>query len=185
MTAKTLHILDQSLEYSLCAFLAFFLVALFFIAIRTPRHSMQARSAALAVFFSTALGAIFFVFVSFTPLPFLENFATARSLEVVPLRLTALIYERFYEGFSLDGEVWNQSKEPMDGLLAVIRIRGAEQDILEEVAVPVTPQPLKAGTPGTFQLRYEKNSPFLYGYQVSFVTPWGVVIPHLTGFDVH
>lgn len=187
MSSKTLEILDQSLRYSLWAFLLFFSLALFYIAIRVGKRSKLSmlRSAVQAVIASLVVAAVFFVVISFVPLPSLENFATARTLEVVPLRMTSLVQERTYEGFKLEGEVWNQTKEPIEEVKAVIHIYNADRAVLEEVTAPVQPRPLPAGTAGVFKVEYAKNSPFLYGYEISFVGPKGKMIPHIKGFDVH
>ena len=186
MNPKTLEIIDHSLQYTLWIFLAFFSIALFYVAVRMPRRRLGflMRSATHALFLSAVMAILFFLFIAFTPLPLVENFATVPR-EVAPLRLTALIYERFYEGFSLEGEVWNQTSEPIDNLTAVIKIWGADQETLEEVPLAVEPRPLPGGSAGVFHLRYTKNSPFLYGYEVSFATREGEVIPHIKGFDVH
>lgn len=187
MSPKTLEFLDQSLRYSLWAFLIFFLVALVYIAIRVGRQSKLSmlRSAVQAVIASAVIAAVTFVVISFVPLPFLENFATARTLEVVPLRMTSLVQERTHEGFKLEAEVWNQTKEPMEEVKAVIHIYNADRAVLEEVTASVEPRPLPAGTAGVFKVEYAKNSPFLYGYEISFAGPKGEMIPHIKGFDVH
>lgn len=133
---------------------------------------------------SLLVGVLSFVFFAFIPLPFLHNFATVRTWQTDPLRLTLLEYERFYEGFSLDGEVWNQSEDPIEGLQATVRIRDNKDEILEELTIPVNPTRLLPGYAGKFDLRYTENSPFLAGYQVIFVDSEGNVIPHVEGFDV-
>ena len=133
---------------------------------------------------SGGLSAVFFLLLSFAPLPFLHNFATERSWRTDPLRLTALTFERYYEGFSLEGEVWNQSEEPVEGLRAIITIWDRNRDTLEKLVEEVRPQPLEPGKAGRFSLRYDENSPFLYGYQVEFVDAEGSLLPHVEGFDV-
>ena len=187
MNASLLEIIDQSLHYSLWGFLIFFSLALFYIAIHLSRQRQRffLRSAAHALVLCAALGVGFFLFISFTPLPFLENFATNSMLEVTPLRLTALTFERFHEGFSLEGEVWNQTTEPLEELKVMVRVWESDRQLLEEVELSVTPRPLPAGSAATFQMRYARNSPFLYGYDIYFVRPDGEVIPHIKGFDVH
>ena len=186
MSPQTLEIIDQSIHYTLISFLVFFSIALFYVTIRMPRQrqGFMMRSTTHSLVLSVVLSVVFFVFVTFTPLPFLENFATAPRLEVTPLRLTALTYERFHEGFSVEGEVWNQTGEPMEDLSVVFKIWGSGRELLEEVSLAVQPTPLPAGSAGTFQLRYAKRSPFLYGYEVFFATQECVVIPHIKGFDV-
>ena len=143
--------------------------------LRTAFHSL-----ALAAF----LAALCFLLFSFAPLPFFHNFATDLAWQTTPLRLTALSFERFHEGFSLDGEVWNQTQEPIAQLQVVVTIWDHNREPLDEVAVSVSPQPLDAGKAGRFEMRYEKNSPFLYGYQVAFRDGEGSIVPHLEGFNV-
>lgn len=142
---------------------------------RTALHSMGL--AALAAVFG-------FLLLSFAPLPFVHNFAAQRAWRTVPLRLTALQYERFHEGFSLKGEVWNQTEKPIDGLHAVVTIWDHDRDTLDKKSLDVSPQPLPPGKAGAFSLRYEENSPFLYGYGIEFIDGGGALIPHLEGFNV-
>ena len=186
MNPEVMEIIDRSLQYSLWSFLIFFSIFLFYITIRIPkqRERFFMRSAVHALMLSGALGMVVALFISLAPLPFLENFATVPLLQVSPLRVTALTFERFHEGFSLEGEVWNQSEEPMEDFKAMIRIWKSERELLEEVSLDVMPRPLPAGTAGTFRLRYARNSPFLYGYDVYFAGGDGEVVPHIKGFDV-
>ncbi|MGH9339946.1 MAG: hypothetical protein ACRD1R_10265 [Acidobacteriota bacterium] len=142
------------------------------------------RAAGRSLAATLVLTALFFVVISFTPLSFFANFATNRSWDVTPLRVTSLTYERFYEGFSLEGEVWNQTGEPIEELQAVVRILGEDEELLDEVLLPVTPATLPPGSAGVFTLRYTENSPFLRGYQVHFSGAEEEVIPHVKGFDV-
>ena len=58
-----------------------------------------------------------FVGVSFVPIPYLQNWTGVESVETAPLRLVALSYDRFYTGFSLKGEIWNQGQIPLQGNL--------------------------------------------------------------------
>ena len=223
MNEQTLEILDQSLEYSLWAFLLVFLASLCFIALRLKARkqgladylrneferryeqryeqeiigddlgeivdgavplSNRVRMATKALILSVALAFIFFLLVGFTPLSFFGNFATEPTRETGPLRLTSLIYERFFEGFSLEGEVWNQTQEPMGGLKALVSIWKSENELLDEVSVQVKPNPLPALSAGTFSLRYTENSPFLYGYHVTFKNDQEREVPHVEGFDI-
>ena len=219
MNERTLEILDQSLEYSLWAFLFVFLASLCFIALRLKARkqgladylryeferryeqeivgedlgevvdgavplSNRVRMATKALILSVALAFVCFLLAGFTPLSFFGNFATAPTRETGPLRLTLLTYERFYEGFSLEGEVWNQTQEPMGGLKALVSIWKSEHELLDEVSVQVKPDPLPALSAGTFSLRYTENSPFLYGYQVTFENDQDMEVPHVEGFDV-
>ena len=219
MNERTLEILDQSLKYSLWAFLFIFLVSLCFIALRLKARkqglvdylrdefekryqremvgedlgevvdgavplSNRVRMATKALILSVALAFVCFLLAGFTPLSFFGNFATETTRETGPLRLTLLTYERFFEGFSLEGEVWNQTEEPMTGLKALVSVWKSEQELLDEVSVQVEPDPLPALSAGTFSLRYTENSPFLYGYQVSFENEQNLKVPHVEGFDV-
>jgi hypothetical protein len=104
--------------------------------------------------------------------------------QVLPLRLTALEYDRFYEGFKLDGEVWNQTETPLSGLEVVVTIIGLKDETLAELPAPVSPSPLPPGTAGTFRFEYRENSPFIKGYRVSFRDAAGTSLPHTAGFDV-
>ncbi len=149
----------------------------------TPK-SNRWRSALRSLTLATVLTALFFVGICFVPLPFVHNFATERAWRMEPLRLTGLTFERFYEGFSVEGEVWNQTEEPMDGLQALITIWDHNRDTLEKKVVKILPQPLEAGKAGRFSFRYEENSPFLAGYKVEFLDANGDLVPHVEGFDV-
>jgi len=187
MSNKTLEILDNALRYSLWAFLVLFLLgaAYLFFAHRKEAGVYLIRSFFRAAVLAGLVAAIFFLIVAFTPLSFFENFATATSLEEpAPLRLTAVVYERFFEGFTLDGEVWNQTGQVMDGVRVQVTIWGKDKKQLDRLVLPVEPSPLLPGNPGKFSVRYEKNSPFLEGYEVHFVSAKGDPIPHVKGFDV-
>ncbi len=121
--------------------------------------------------------------LAFLPIPGLQSPAGALP-DVLPLRLTALEYDRFYEGFRLDGEVWNQTEAPLDGLEAVVTVIGLRGETLAELPAPVTPSPLPPGTAGTFQFEYRENSPFINGYRLAFRDAAGTQLPHTAGFDV-
>lgn len=187
MSDKTLEILDNALRYSLWAFLILFILGAVYLLLA---HRKEAGFCLLRSFFRAALlaslvAAVFFLVVAFTPLSLFENFATATNLQdPVPLRLTAVVYERFFEGFSLEGEVWNQTGQAMDDVEVLVTVWGKDNQQLDRLQLPVEPSPLPPGNPGTFSVRYEKNSPFLEGYQVDFVTAAGEPIPHIQGFDI-
>lgn len=220
MSEQILQILDQSLTYSLWAFLLIFIIILFFIALRLKARkrgladyfreefekrfereivgedlakpleryvplSNRLRMAVHALFISAVLALGCFLVAGFTPISFFDNFATEKRWQTTPLRLTRLNYERFYEGFSLQGEVWNQSEESIRGLRAIIHIWKFDHELLDQVLAPVQPDPFPSRSAGTFSVRYTENSPFLYGYQVSFETADGLEVPHVKGFDVH
>jgi len=189
---KTLQILDHSLVYALVAFLVVLAVILayaFFLRSPTPGTS-RLKTAFHAVLLSALLAGLFFLGMSFLPLPFLDNFASVRDLQEWPFRLTALVYQRTYEGFALQGEVWNQTRAPIENAQAVVRVWGNDRSLLDTVIVPLEPnslppsQPGNPSQPGSFNLTYNKNSPFIYGYEVTFQGADGKVIPHVKGFDV-
>jgi hypothetical protein len=187
LSQQTLQILEHSLRYTLWAFLVILAVLLFLmIFLKRNRTGINPYKAALhALVFSALSAAVFFLVVSFTPLSFFENFTSVHSLDQVPLRLTALIYERSYEGFSLQGEVWNQTGAPLENVQAEVRVWGRENDVLDRLLIPVEPPVFPPGQAATFNLTYEKNSPFLYGYDVAFLASDGTtMIPHIKGFDV-
>ena len=137
-----------------------------------------------ALVLSFFLSLLCFLVIGFTPFSPLSNFANSDFESSTPLRLTFLTYERFHEGFSLQGEVWNQSQEPIEGLRALVQIWRSERELLDQVPVAVEPDPLAAESAGSFSIRYTEKSPFLYGYQVTFQSEEGVRIPHIQGFDV-
>lgn len=186
MTQRTLEILDNSLKYSLWGFVIVLILALALIfAFKSQRVGrFAARSAFRAAIVALVAAGAMFLVVAFTPLSPIVNFASVQSLDSSPLRLTALIYERTYDGFSLQGEVWNQSPATLSNLQAQVNIWGQDGKQLDRVTVSVEPRDLAPSQSGAFTLQYSKNSPFLYGYDVSFISPDGKVIPHIKGFDV-
>jgi len=219
MNERVLDILDQSLKYSLWAFLLTFLASLCFIALqlkarkqgfaeylrkefekryeeeilgedqgkvldRTVPLANRLPMVVQALVVSAVLALGCFLVVGFTPLSLFGNFATENPSQAAPLRLTLLAYDRFYDGFSLNGEVWNQSQESMRGLRALISIWKSDSELLDEITVQVEPDPLPAGAAGVFNLRYTESSPFLYGYQVTFSSDQNLKIPHVQGFEV-
>ena len=219
MNERVLDILDQSLKYSLWAFLLTFLASLCFIALqlkarkqgfaeylreefekrykeeitgedpgkvldRTVPLANRLPMVVQALVVSAVLAFGCFLVVGFTPLSFFGNFATENPSQATPLRLTLLAYDRFYDGFSLNGEVWNQSQESMEGLRALISIWKSDRELLDEITVQVEPDPLSPGSAGVFSLRYTENSPFLYGYQVTFSSNQDLTVPHVQGFEV-
>lgn len=149
---------------------------------RLPVNEWQLAIRTLMISLFLAL-AFFFVFM-FTPLPIFDNFSADDSWKITPLRVTAVTYDRFYEGFSIQGEVWNQTSTPLLQLRTVVSIWGTDDRLLDEVEVPVEPAVLLGGTSGTFNLQYHENSPFIRGYQVSFIGQDGRALQHVMGFDV-
>lgn len=195
MNSNLLYLVDQALVYSLWLVLILFLVLLVFAAwkLRGRRKETSQKNnasgnpwqAAMKAFLlSLACGLLLFVVLLFTPLPFVSNLVTSQSWQVVPLRVTALEYDRFHEGFELTGEVWNQTEHPVETLQAKVTILGTDQKILAEPITAVRPDPLGPGRAGEFTLRYTENSPLIKGYQLSFLNASGERIPHVTGFDV-
>lgn len=208
MNSEIVQILDRAVVYSLWIFLGSFLALLVYARYRIRRRlkkvedlfnreeeekprkrrnrlpinewQLATRTLLIALFFGFAF---LFVFM-FTPLPIFENFAAGDTWRITPLRVTAVTYDRFYEGFSMKGEVWNQTESPLLRLQAVISIWGTDDKLLDEVRVPVEPVILPGGTAGTFSVLYEKYSPFIKGYQVSFADQEDRAVPHVTGFDV-
>ncbi len=144
----------------------------------------ESRMAFHALLLSTCLATACFLVLTLIPLPFLENFATLDPRSTVPLRVTALNYDRFHEGFSLKGEIWNQEEEPLGELTAVVKVWGSDEELLDELSVDVKPKTLKPRSSGNFSLRYSKNSPFLFGYEIYFLNQAGDEVPHVKGFDV-
>ena len=144
----------------------------------------EPRMAFHALLLSISLAVVCFLTVTLVPLPFLENLATLDPRSTVPLRVTALNYDRFYEGFSLKGEVWNQEEEAVGELTAVVRVWGTDEELLDKLSVEIEPKILEPRSPGTFSLKYSKNSPFLFGYEIHFFDQTGDEVPHVKGFDV-
>lgn len=186
MADKTLQILDHSLLYALVAFVAILAIILAYaLFLRPPKAgTTRAKTAFHALLLSALLAAIIFLGVSFLPLSFFDNFTAASRLQESPLRLTALVYQRTYEGFSLQGEVWNQTKTPMENVQAVVHVWGNDRQLLDTLTIPLEPNVLAPSQSASFNLTYNKNSPFLYGYDVAFQGADGKVIPHIKGFDV-
>ena len=207
MNPQILEIVDRAVVHSLWIFLVSFVVFLIYARYRLrarlkrvedlfygdekkdkkrrdrlPVDEWQLATRTLLVSFLLSLA--FFLVFMFTPLPIFKNFAASDTWKITPLRVTAVTYDRYYEGFSMEGEVWNQTEAPLLRISAVISIWGTDEKLLDEVAVPVEPLVLLGGSAGTFRLAYEENSPFIKGYELSFVDQEGRDIPHLVGFDV-
>lgn len=214
MSSDLTIILDQALKYALLGFLITYLILLLYsrAKLRSRRRRLedvylevahelppprqvpapvtgalfdQWRICMKALVVSLMCGLLVFVIFLFTPLPLVKNFASENPFRIVPLRVTALTYDRFYEGFSLKGEVWNQTQEPYDQLQAVVTVIGLAGEVLEQLTVPVQPSPLGPGTAGLFELKYTQKSPFISGYKVGFLDQAGKAVPHIFGFDVN
>lgn len=211
MNPELLEILDHGLQYSLVFFLGCYLVILLigwsrmrrrkrqigamFETMGTPEEDTEWSSKISllnewpvvfnGLVLSMLLGLVFFVVYCFVPLPFTENLVTTSNWQITPLRVTALQYDRFYEGFSLAGDVWNQTQSPIPGLEADIQVVGDDGVTIDEVRTPVKPGTLPPGESGKFELRYTEKSPLIKGYRIAFVDSEGKRIPHLTGFDAN
>lgn len=209
MNAEIVRILDNALYFSLWCFLLSLLVLLLFARsrLKARRKKIEAlygletdedpkafserspwfnpwKTSLSSALLALAFGLVGFVTYLFLPLPYFENFSAGSEWKVTPLRVTSISYDRFYEGFSLNGEVWNQTREESLELKALIRIMGIDDKPLDEIEVGIDPSPLNPGESGTFEARYTENSPFIKGYQISFYSSDDIQIPHLTGFDV-
>ena len=209
MNERILDILDQSLTFSLWIFLAVLTVFLLFAnqSLRTRKRNFsdhqfeeqhetvrqnntfqflpnETRIIFQTLFLSLGIASLAFILSSFLPITGLENFANLTSRKSVSLRVTSLHHNRFHEGFSLQGEVWNQTQEPMSNLKVIISIWQSNQDLLDTISVPVIPNPVSGSSSGTFKLQYEKYSPLLYGYRLAFENSEGKPISHLEGLDV-
>ncbi len=204
MTEKSVVILETALYYSLWVFLGSFLFLMVFALLRLKRSrypvveepdedkppwNLTATPEQLAITWraltiSLILSALSYIALVLTPLPFIDNFVNSESWKLRPLRVTALTYERFHDGFSLNGEVWNQTEETLTDVQVVIQVWGTDDELLDEVLSKIDPTPLTSKSPGHFRIRYEKNSALLLGYKVLFTSQDGVEIPHSQGFDV-
>ena len=118
------------------------------------------------------------------PIPGLDNFVTTNVWRETPLRVTEIKPDRTADGFSISGEVWNQTDEAVNGLVLVVRIWGNDDKLLEEVTTTPRPSDVPPNTPATFELSYDRNGPFITGYQLAFQDAEGSPVPHVNGFDV-
>jgi hypothetical protein len=129
-------------------------------------------------------GVVFFVVYTLVPFPNAHNLVTTSSWQVVPLRVTQVKYDRYYEGFSVSGEVWNQTQDPLSGIRLQVEVIGTDDKPIDEFEVKLEKDPIPPGESSHFEFSYDKNSPFIKGYRMTFLDPDGATIPHLTGFDV-
>lgn len=209
MSPHAIDILDRALVYAIWTFLVSYAIILLiarsrfrkrsrrvgdlYAAIPSPDPSSPSdslrrllnpwRTAGNALLLALFLGGLVFVVYSFVPLPHTANLVSSAAWQIRPLRVTLLQYERFHEGFSVEGEVWNQTEESVTGLRVAVEVVGTDGKPLDEVIAEVSPRPLPPGRPGYFQVRYAERSPFIEGYRLSFLDAEGERIPHLTGFD--
>ena len=136
-----------------------------------------------ALFFALVLGGGSFLVYAFVPAPFLDNFSTGQTWARAPLRVTSMHYDRFTEGFSLKGEIWNQSQNRLPSVQAVVIVLDHNQETLAELTVTPTPPDLAAGATATFQTRYTDKSNLIFGYRLVFRDAEGNEILHVAGFD--
>ena len=199
MNQELTGILDNALRFSLWTFLGALFIFLLISRARLVRHAVKTsdssrapklnpaydqsriafRAAASALLLSLLVLAVYI----FSPLPGLENLVNSRAWQLTPLRVTAISWDRIYEGFTLEGEVWNQTDEDMRDVNAVISVVGTYDELQDSLVIPVKPEILGAGEPGTFSVSYKKNSPFIKGYRLGFTDQTGEPVRHIAGFD--
>jgi hypothetical protein len=210
MNSALLQIIDNAFQFAIWCFLISFVVLLIFA--RTRLRARRKRieelygletsedpsgisesspwfnpwkisiKTSLVAFIVAVFG--FFIYL-FLPFPGFDNFSAGSEWRVVPVRVTAISYDRSYEGFSLEGEIWNQTEDQPLELFAVIKVVGTDDKPLDELEVPIDPSPIEPGKSGSFEVQYEENSPFIKGYRIAFFSTDGTQVPHLTGFDVN
>lgn len=134
--------------------------------------------------FSGLIAALSFFFFAFVPAPFLNNYATAESWQRATLRITSLQFDRFPEGFSLKGEIWNQQEGLLEELQVVVSVLDHNKESLARLLTTPVPSTLKSGQTATFEIKYTENSNLIYGYQLSFQDSAAFPISHVAGFDV-
>lgn len=208
MNPKIIELVDWALQTALWAFLAFLVLGLAFVFFQIRRRGKKSlgpdrlreqeektgragiptgvglKAGFRASLFALASAVIIFLALLFFPLPGLDNFASGSSWQQTPLRVTALEEDRFYEGFSVEGEVWNQTPRPLEDVTLFVDILGTDEEVLDEVRVSLNPDPVPAGRPASFRFEYRDNSPFLTGYRLVFRDAEDNRVAHVTGFDV-
>ena len=137
-----------------------------------------------SIILSVVLSSLSFLVYAFVPAPFLDNFTTGASWKRAPLRITVLDFDRFHEGFSLNGEIWNQGKETLNDIQILVSVLDHNEEQLDELLVSTAPPDLEAGQTASFELRYAENSSLIHGYQLSFRSGDGTPINHVAGFNV-
>ena len=199
MNLELVRILDNALQFSLWVFLGSLFLFLLISRARLVRHAVKTRDSAQveklnpaydqsrvafrSASFSLVLCLLVLAVCLFSPLPGLKNLVNTRSWQLTPLRVTAISWDRIYEGFNLEGEVWNQTDQDMGGLTAVISVVGTYDELLDSLVIPVEPEILGGGEPGTFSVSYKKNSPVIKGYRLGFTDQNGEPVRHISGFD--
>lgn len=137
-----------------------------------------------ALWLSAIASLIVFAALVISPISPIDNFANSDDWKLTPLRLTRLTFQRFDEGFSVEGEVWNQTDEAMQGVAAFVRVWDTDKNVADEVEAVLTPTPIEARSAAHLKVRYSKESPFNIGYDIVFRGPDGLQIPVAKGFDV-
>ena len=151
---------------------------------RFSRRWQILRPLLYSIALSVVLGGLSFLFYAFVPAPFLDNFTTAEKWKRAPLRVTVLDLDRFHDGFSLNGEIWNQSGETLDDIQIVVSVLDHNEEQLDELLVSPAPAHLEAGQTASFEVRYAENSTLIHGYLLSFRGSDGTRINHVAGFNV-
>lgn len=199
MNPQLIQIVDNALTVSLWSFLGLFLIFLLAARRRLARHAVRAGDSDrieklnpafnqyLIVFrsaiVSLAFGLLMMAVLLFGPVPGLKNLVNTSSWQLTPLRVTALSWNRIYEGFTLEGEVWNQTQNDMEEVTVVISVVGSYDELLDSLEIPIEPRILPAGESGSFKVRYQENSPFIRGYRLGFRGKKGNPVAHTAGFD--
>ena len=198
LNAEVIQILDRAVRLTLITFLllvaCFSLYSFYTFNSRRLTRSRQGdalpprwqilRPLLLSIVLSVVLSGLSFLAYAFVPAPFLDNFTTAASWKRAPLRITALDFDRFHEGFSLNGEIWNQGKEALNGIQIVVSVLDHNEEELDELLASTEPPDVEAGRTASFELRYTENSTLIHGYQLSFRSADGSPINHVAGFNV-
>ena len=187
LNPEIVGILDMSLRLALWTFWGIFSIAALYAvltwAFSSGRYNVL-RPCWHGFLLASMIGGFSFFVYALAPFPLLHNFSTSESWKKVPLRLTALSFDRFQDGFSLTGEVWNQQDEPLPDIQVIVTIRDHNKELLEEVTLATEPPLLEPGQTAQFELDYRRNSTLLYGYEVRFQTAQGEPIQHIAGFNV-
>ncbi len=198
LNAEVIQILDRAVRLTLITFLI--LVACFSLygfytfnsrRLTGSRHgdTLPARWQILrpllfSIGLSVVLSGLAFLGYAFVPAPFLDNFATAASWKRAPLRITVLEFDRFHEGFSLNGEIWNQGQETLRDIQIAVVVLDHNEEELDQRLVSTAPPDVEVGQTASFEFRYAENSSLIHGYRLSFRSADGTPINHVAGFNV-
>ena len=198
LNAEVIQILDRAVRLTLITFLI--LVACFslygFYAFNSRRLTGSRHGDApigrwqilrpllFSIGLSVVLSGLSFLVYAFVPAPFLDNFSTAASWKRDPLRITVLEFDRFHEGFSLNGEIWNQGQETLRDIQIVVVVLDHNEEELDQLLVSTAPPDVEVGKTASFELRYAENSSLIHAYRLSFRSSDGTPINHVAGFNV-